>query len=101
MDFFTRFKIYHPLFQGKTSIKKTLPAFCPQFTYSNLAIQNGLVASEAYRFQMEGYLPRSFWQQSVYPALWKYCGQDSLAMVKLFQKIRTLLVPLLERQNEH
>lgn len=91
MDFFTKFKIYHPLFQGKTSIKKTLPAFCPAFTYSNLTIQNGLVASEAYRFKMTKDIKEPFWEEHVYPALWKYCSQDSLAMVKLFQKIVYLL----------
>jgi hypothetical protein len=40
--------VYHPEFRGSFSIKKVLPALVPEFSYSDLEIQGGDVASISY-----------------------------------------------------
>ncbi|MDD3594591.1 MAG: DUF2779 domain-containing protein [Candidatus Gastranaerophilales bacterium] len=64
---------------GSSSIKKTLPAFT-DISYANLAINNGSDASSQYLDFLKGLVPES---DDLFENLLEYCGQDTLAMVKL------------------
>ncbi len=91
LDFFNKFYIYNKNFLGKTSIKSTLPAFEKQFSYNNLVVQKGTQASFIYRKFMENIISETEWQENYYQDMLKYCNQDTLAMVILWQKIIELV----------
>lgn len=76
----------HPEFQGSWSIKVVLPALVPGMTYEGMAIGNGGEASIAYLNLMEGRISPSEAKRTIL-ALKKYCGQDTLAMVKLLEAL--------------
>ena len=88
--FFTDLNIYLPNFYGSLSIKKTLPAFAPDFSYDHLTIQKGDQASALYF---------SFLYQLIDDQTWlaqrenlnTYCQQDTLAMVVIFIHLCRLL----------
>ncbi len=90
-DFFKNFWIYDQKFAGKSSIKVTLPAFEKDFSYNNLVIQKGTQSSFTFRKFMEGKITKSDWGTKYYQDMLKYCNQDTLAMVILWQKIQQLL----------
>lgn len=64
---------------GSASIKKTLPAFT-DMSYEDLEIGNGGDASSQYLAFMQGSVERP---EDLFEKLLEYCGQDTLAMVKL------------------
>ena len=79
---------YHPKFHGSFSIKSVLPALVPGLDYSDLAIDDGGMASAAYaEMRRPEILPerRDFIKQS----LLAYCKRDTEAMVRLFQTLRS------------
>ncbi|MCH7903022.1 MAG: DUF2779 domain-containing protein [Armatimonadetes bacterium] len=77
---------YHPGFHGSFSIKSVLPAIVPDLSYDDLEIQGGDVA--AYQFQRligDGLTAQS--RASIREALEEYCERDTLAMVRLFDRL--------------
>ncbi len=76
----------HPKFHGSWSIKAVLPALVPGMTYDGMLIGNGGEASLAYLNLMEGQLSPAERKRTIL-ALKRYCGQDTLAMVKLLEKL--------------
>lgn len=77
---------YHPDFHGNTSIKCTLPALVPGMSYEGLEIADGDSASATFAFMAWGrYTDEEI--ERVKKNLFEYCGQDTLAMVKLHQKL--------------
>ena len=87
----------HPDFQGSRSLKSVLPALVPGMTYERqdpdrhpgvrtqydgMTISDGGEASIAYLNLMEGQLSAAE-SKKLIRALRDYCGQDTLAMVKL------------------
>ncbi|MDD2714967.1 MAG: DUF2779 domain-containing protein [Candidatus Wallbacteria bacterium] len=72
---------------GTYSIKEVLPAFIPDMSYDNLEIGNGDQAMKAYA-DLPGMTPEEV--TSTRKALLVYCGQDTLAMVKLWEKLREM-----------
>lgn len=95
MDFFKDFKIYKEDFNGSLSIKYTLPAFDPTFTYKHLLINKGDLASEAFRRRIENNISLTIWEKSIKNHLIYYCNQDTLAMVVLFR----LTIDLLKKEK--
>ncbi|WP_103641119.1 DUF2779 domain-containing protein [Campylobacter concisus] len=79
---------YHPKMQGSYSIKYVLPALVPEFesAYKDLnLIHNGGEAMQAY----EGMAYMSADEREAYKnALLEYCKLDTLAMVKVLEKLR-------------
>ena len=71
--------LYHHSQNGSASIKKTLPAFT-DMSYEDLEIGNGSDASEQYLAFMQGLIEQP---EDLFKNLLEYCGQDTLAMVKL------------------
>ena len=89
--------VYHPDFGGGFSIKKTLPALVPGLSYSDLKVQDGEVATvELQRLMLSGdELPPSE-RGALREALLRYCERDTWAMVKLLEKLRSLVADQLE-----
>ena len=79
---------YHPKMQGSYSIKYVLPALVPEFesAYKDLnLIHNGGEAMQAY----EAMTHMSADEREAYKkALLAYCKLDTLAMVKVLEKLR-------------
>lgn len=71
--------LYHYSQNGSASIKKTLPAFT-NMSYEDLEIGNGGDASSQYLAFMQGLVEQP---EDLFKNLLIYCGQDTLAMVKL------------------
>lgn len=77
---------YHPKFQGSTSIKRTLPVLVPEMSYDNLEIRGGDSASAAFAYLALGRYD-DVEAESVKRNLLDYCEQDTLAMVKLHERL--------------
>jgi hypothetical protein len=74
----------HPDFGGRTSIKKTLPVMAPDLSYDTLAIGDGQTASAAFARVVLGETTPEERQQTL-KDLREYCGQDTLAMIRVHQ----------------
>lgn len=79
----------HPQFQGRYSIKKVLPALIPDMTYEGLSVANGDDAQQAYLNMLSGKLPPAEVEKTRND-LKIYCGQDTLAMVKILEHLSQL-----------
>jgi hypothetical protein len=72
--------------EGKSSIKKVLPAICPELSYSDLEIGDGMSASNSF---LELYSCNDAEVISTTREnLLKYCHLDTLAMVKVFEVLQ-------------
>jgi hypothetical protein len=78
---------YHPVYAGSYSIKSVLPALVPEMTYDGLEVANGQDAGIAWESLVSGRLPHKE-RDRITKALLDYCGQDTLAMVKLLEKLK-------------
>ena len=69
--------------QGSASIKKVLPALCPELSYNYLEIGEGMAASNAFLdlYSCDDEQHKILTRQH----LLKYCGLDTFAMVKLLE----------------
>jgi predicted RecB family nuclease len=78
---------YHPAYAGSYSIKSVLPALVPDMSYEGMQIANGQDAGLAWESLVRGNLDKSECER-VRKALLSYCGQDSLAMLRLLQRMK-------------
>jgi predicted RecB family nuclease len=76
--------IYHPAFEGSYSLKAVLPAFVPEMTYEGMEVPNGQAAGLAWN-AMIGEKSTDTERQTIRKALLDYCGQDTLALVRLLK----------------
>jgi hypothetical protein len=76
----------HRAFHGSASIKKVLPVLVPELSYKALDIQEGGMASESWA-QMVIDKPSAKEQETIYKNLLKYCELDTLAMVRIYEKL--------------
>jgi len=79
--------VYHPAFAGSFSLKAVLPALAPEMTYEGMAVADGQSAGLAWESLVRGNLNTTE-QDRLRKALLDYCGQDTLAMVNLLDKLR-------------
>jgi len=84
MEPFKRNHYYDPRFEGSASIKKVMPVLIPELSYGDLEIQEGMAASTAYANIKEQ--PKDE-QMKIRQALLDYCHLDTLAMVKILEKL--------------
>lgn len=82
--------LYKPCQNGSASIKQTLPAFVPDMSYDNLGIHNGTEATEQFLDFMIGKQTAEQTNQMM-TNLHEYCGQDTMAMVRLLDVIQGVL----------
>ena len=73
---------YHPKFYGSFSLKYVLPALVPEMSYENLSIQDGMQAPLDYLRMIDAKTPKDE-KAGIRDDLLTYCGQDTLAMVKI------------------
>jgi predicted RecB family nuclease len=80
----------HPEAAGRTSIKYVLPAWCDDLSYAGLGIRDGQTASTRYFKAITGRLTDADACAAVFDDLEVYCGLDTLAMVRLLDRLREL-----------
>jgi predicted RecB family nuclease len=80
--------VYHPAFDGSFSLKAVLPALVPEMTYEGMEVPNGQAAGLAWESMISNRVTDSE-RQAKREALLEYCGQDTLALVKLLEALRT------------
>jgi predicted RecB family nuclease len=81
--------VYHPAFAGSYSLKYVLPALVPDMTYAGMEVADGTDAGLAWQSLIRGGLDQAE-SERIIRALLDYCGQDTLALVKLVQKLRLM-----------
>lgn len=74
-------------FMGRTSIKKVLPILVPELNYNELDIQHGGMAMDAILDLIEGKVENP---NILAGNLKTYCELDTLAMVKIFERLKNL-----------
>lgn len=82
-----RERTYHPAYAGSYSIKSVLPALVPGMTYEGMQVSNGQDAGLAWESLVRGELDYAE-RDGIRKALLDYCGQDTLALVKLLRRLR-------------
>jgi len=79
---------YDPGFKGSFSIKKVLPAVCPdnpELDYEALAISNGGMAMNAFKEMRDN--PSKKNNNSIRAELFEYCRLDTYAMYAIYNKL--------------
>jgi predicted RecB family nuclease len=79
--------VYHPAFDGSYSLKDVLPALVPKMTYEGMKVANGQDAGVAWDSLVRGNLDGAE-REETRKALLDYCGQDTLALVRLLERLR-------------
>ena len=88
-DFVKNGLYLHPHFKGSWSIKNILPVMAPELSYEDMEIGAGDQAMIAWWDMINEKLPANEVGKTK-EALLKYCELDTLAMVRIWQKIREL-----------
>jgi predicted RecB family nuclease len=78
--------VYHPAFGGSYSLKSVLPALVPEMTYEGMEVGDGQAAGIAWELLVRGELNRGECDR-IRKALLDYCGQDTLGMVVLIERL--------------
>jgi predicted RecB family nuclease len=79
--------VYHPQFAGSYSLKAVLPALVPHMTYEGMVVADGQDAGLAWESLIRGGLDQTE-RDRIKKALLDYCGQDTMAMIKLVERLR-------------
>ena len=79
--------VYHPAFGGSYSLKSVLPALVPEMPYAGLEVADGQAAGLAWESLIGGECSGAE-RQRKQKALLDYCGQDTLGMVRLVEKLQ-------------
>jgi predicted RecB family nuclease len=78
--------VYHPAFAGSYSLKSVLPALVPEMTYEGMAVADGQEAGITWERLVRRTVQGSE-RDKIRKALLDYCGQDTLAMVRLLEQL--------------
>ena len=79
----------HPDQRGSYSIKAVLPIFAPELSYKSLGVQDGGTASDTWNRIVCGEFSDSE-RETKCSELLDYCELDTLAMVKILERLRTI-----------
>jgi predicted RecB family nuclease len=83
--------VYHPDFGGSFSLKTVLPALVPELGYDDLEVQDGSSASTALETLLLDANAFGFSErQALRRDLLRYCERDTLAMVRIHERLRAL-----------
>ena len=82
---------YHWQFNGSYSIKAVLPALVPELSYDNMEISNGGMAASAWLRMVHSNDDEE--KAAIRKQLLEYCHLDTLAMVRILEKISIADVP--------
>lgn len=86
MVLFRNKSIYHSGFKGSYSIKAVLPALIPELTYKGMEIGSGDLVANEWQRMIQEQDPNE--RLRIRQNLLDYCCLDTLAMVKIVEKIR-------------
>ena len=86
---FQAFHYYHPSQGGSASLKQVLPVLVPELSYGEMEIGDGGTASSEYARVTFDDVPEEE-RIRVRTALLKYCQLDTLAMIRIIQKLKTI-----------
>ena len=87
MEIFSQNLYFDLWFEWSNSIKKVLPVLVPDLSYKDLAVGNGAVAMKELYNVIKGKYTDSDREQKLKDLL-IYCGQDSLAMYKIYEVLK-------------
>ena len=87
MDIFKKQWYADPKLKGSFSIKNVLPLLVPDLSYKNLDIAEGATAMTSW-FEMVYENFETSKKETIKENLLKYCEMDTLAMVKIFEKLQ-------------
>ena len=87
MDIFEEQHYIHPDFRGRSSIKVVMPVLVPDLSYTNLPIQEGMMASIRWYDAVSGEMTNEE-AEKTYGALLKYCKLDTFAMVEIYKHLK-------------
>ena len=90
MQIFKQGHYIHPGFKGRNSLKSVLPTLCPDISYDELSIQNGGLAAIKWHHATDKRVS-SKEAEEIFSDLLKYCHLDTLAMVKILEKVRLMI----------
>lgn len=79
--------VYHPAFAGSYSLKSVLPALVPKMTYDGMEVADGQDAGLAWESLVHGGFEDGE-RERIEEALRAYCGQDTLALLKLLDALQ-------------
>lgn len=90
MDIFSKWYYYSLKCKWSNSIKYVLPALVPEMTYKDMEVPNWLVAMQTLNQIIEW---KIIWEEKEKQIknLLLYCGQDSLAMFRIYERIISYL----------
>jgi len=91
--------VYHPAFAGSYSLKAVLPALIPNMSYKGLEVADGTDAGLAWEAFTRGGLDQVE-RDTIRKALLEYCRQDTLALVRLVTKLRSVSIDLRDAINQ-
>ena len=80
---------WHPDFKGSSSIKYVLPVMLPAYSYTKLNIQHGGQATAAWQRTCDPLTPAED-REVIRNDLLAYCHLDSLAMLEIYRRLRSL-----------
>jgi hypothetical protein len=80
--------VYEPAMNGSSSIKAVLPALVPDMSYEGLEVADGGQAMLAWERLSQ--TTDAAHAEPIRRALWEYCTQDTLAMVKILERLEEL-----------
>jgi hypothetical protein len=83
-----RAHVYHPAFRGSYSLKDVLPALVADMTYEGMEVAEGSEAGLKWERMMRAE-ERSEERRRLRNALLAYCRQDTLAMVRLLDVLKS------------
>ena len=84
---FKNMDVYHYDMNGSYSIKAVLPVLVPELTYDGMEVGDGGMAMDAYARMCQSEDIAEI--AAIRKALLEYCKLDTLAMVKILEKLKT------------
>jgi hypothetical protein len=79
----------HKEFYGSASLKKVLPVVVPELSYNELDISEGMTASNSWGDMVTKDMSQEE-KDKIYNGLLEYCELDTLAMVKILDKLNNI-----------
>lgn len=89
MEIFSKNLYVDAAFKGSASIKKVLPVIVPELSYDSLGIRKGDQAVERWEKMIDADTPEEEKEQ-IAKDLLEYCKLDTLAMVRIYEKLMEL-----------
>jgi len=87
MDIYKKWYYFDTAFQGSNSIKYVLPVMVPEMSYTWMNVPDGWVAMRLLDDIVSGRMNNEQEKREALKDLLLYCGQDSLAMYKIYEEI--------------